>query len=124
MEAVVDKGTNGTGTAIVFVSNVLSGAISRFTFDLHASSVSAVVTTLSTGFNHRLDPAAIVLGPSGLVYSASNDTLYLASSTDNAVYAIPTATAATAPVTPTLLFQDATHLHGPLISRSCQMDIF
>lgn len=112
--AVVDKGVNGTGTAIVFVSNVLSGAISRFTLSYTASSLSANVITLSTGFSHRVDPAAIVLGPSGLVYSASNDTLYVASSTDNAVYAIPTATAATAAVKPTLLFGDSTHLHGPL----------
>ncbi len=112
--AVFDQGSNGTGKATVFVSNVLSGAISRFTFSYTPTNLGAVVNILSTGFNHRTDPAAIVLGPSGLVYDAANDTLYVASSTDNAVYAIPTATAATALVTPKLLFQDATHLHGPL----------
>jgi DNA-binding beta-propeller fold protein YncE len=70
---------------------------------------------LANGFTHRVDPAALVLGPTGLAYNASNDTLYVASSTDNAVYAIPTATASHgSPVAPTLVFQDFVHLHGPV----------
>ncbi len=112
--AVFDQGSNGTGTATVFVSNVLNGTISRFSLSYTPANLSATAVTLASGFNHRTDPAALVLGPSGLVYNAANDTLYVASSTDNAVYAIATAKAAGAAVTPTLLFQDATHLHGPL----------
>jgi hypothetical protein len=112
--AVDDLGSGGTGTAHVFVSNVLSGVISRFDITYTPSNLSATVTVVADGFNHRTDPAALVLGPSGLVYSASNDTLYVASSTDNAIYAIPTASKTSSPVTPTLLFQDFTHLHGPL----------
>lgn len=112
--AVDDLGTNGTGTAHVFVSNVLSGTVSRFDISYSPSSLSAGVVTIAGGFNHRPDPAALELGPSGLVYSASNDTLYVASSVDNAIYAIPTATKAQTPVSQMLVFQDLTHLHGPL----------
>ncbi len=112
--AVDDLGSNGTGTAYVFISNVLSGSISRFTISYTPSALSAAVITLATGFDHRTDPAALVLGPSGLVYSASNDTLYVASSADNAIYAIATATQSPSAVTPTLFIQDSTHLHGPL----------
>ncbi|MGA8029558.1 MAG: hypothetical protein WB992_20640 [Bryobacteraceae bacterium] len=112
--AVYDNGNGITGTAHVFVSNVLSGVISRFDITYTASSASATVTIIAKGFNHRPDPAAIVLGPSGLAYSPSNDTLYVASSTDNAIYEIPTAAATHSIVSATLLFQDLTHLHGPL----------
>ncbi|MGA3133553.1 MAG: PEP-CTERM sorting domain-containing protein [Terracidiphilus sp.] len=112
--AIHDTGNGVTGTAQVFVSNVLSGVISRFTINYTASSLSATVMVLADGFNHRLDSAALVLGPSGMAYSASNDTLYIASSTDNAIYEITGATQATSTVTPTLLVQDSTRLHGPL----------
>ena len=59
-------------------------------------------------------PAALELGPSGLAYSASSDTLYVASSTDNAVYKVPTATTNHSTVPASLFFSDPTHLHGPL----------
>jgi hypothetical protein len=112
--AVVDNGNGVTGTAHVFVSNVLSGVVSRFDISYTAANLSATVTIVAEGFNHRTDPAALVLGPSGLVYSASNDTLYVASSTDNAIYEIPTATATSTTVAAKLFFEDTTHLHGPL----------
>jgi len=113
--AIYDTGNGVSGSAHAFVSNVLSGAVSRFDITYTATEVSATALVLAEGFNHRLDPAALVLGPSGLAYDPANDTLYVASSADNAVYQIPTATAPhSAPVTATLFFQDFTHLHGPL----------
>ena len=113
--AVYDTGNGVSGTAHVFLSNVLSGVVSRFDITYNAASISASALVLAEGFTHRTDPAALVLGPSGLAYSATNDTLYVASSTDNAVYEIPTAAAPhSAPVSATLFFQDLTHLHGPL----------
>jgi hypothetical protein len=113
--AVDDLGSAGSGTAHVFVSNVLSGVVSRFDITYTPTALGATALTLAVGFNHRFDPAALVLGPSGLVYNATNDTLYVASSSDNAIYQIPTATAPhTAPVSASLFFQDFTHLHGPL----------
>jgi hypothetical protein len=113
--AVVDAGNGVSGTAHVFLSNVLSGVVSRFDITYNATQISATALVLAEGFNHRFDPAALVLGPSGLTYDAANDTLYVASSADNAIYQIPTATAPHgAPVSATLFFQDFTHLHGPL----------
>lgn len=112
--AVDDLGSNGTGTAHVFVSNVLSGAISRFDLSYSPTGGGAGVTVLATGFNHRLDPAALVLGPSGLAYDSVHNVLLVASSADNAIYQIPNAATAATAQPPTLLFADAVHLHGPL----------
>jgi hypothetical protein len=50
-----------------------------------------------------------------MAYDAIHDILYVASSTDNAVYQIPTAAAPhSSPVSASLFFQDTTHLHGPI----------
>jgi hypothetical protein len=113
--AVYDTGNGVSGTAHVWVSNVLSGDVTRFDISYNATNISATALVLANGFTHRTDPAALVLGPSGLAYSASNDTLYVASSTDNSIYEIPTAAAPhSIPVAATLFIQDLTHLHGPL----------
>jgi hypothetical protein len=103
--------------ASVFVSNVLDGTV--FRFDLKLTQIPAGFTILGThkigtGFSHRTDPGAIALGPSGLAYSSEKDLLYVASSTDNAVYTIPDALETSGPTTGTLLFSDLTHLHGPV----------
>ncbi len=93
---------------------MLSGVVSRFDVNYTPTNAGATATVLATNFNHRLDPAALVLGPSGLAYSASNDTLYVASSADNAIYEIPTASKAQSPTTASVFIQDLAHLHGPL----------
>lgn len=107
---------HNNGTATVFVSNVLAGTVVRLTLAYQAEAVTFVVgTVIGSGFSHRLDPAALVLGPSGLLYDAIHDILYVASSTDNAVYALHGAGAATSSLgTGTLIYQDLVHLHGPL----------
>lgn len=113
--AIKDTGNGVTGTANVFLSNILSGTVVRFDMTYNATAISSTVLVLADGFSHRLDPATLVLGPSGLAYDSVHDILYVASSSDNAVYQIPTASAPhSTPVTATLLFQDFTHLHGPL----------
>ncbi len=107
----------GNGTAQIFVSNVLSGNIERYAITYSGSTVNSVSApiTIGSGFSHRTDPAALVLGPSGLAYDAAHDILYVASSADNAVYALAGAgAAATSLGTGTQLFQDPVHLHGPL----------
>jgi hypothetical protein len=112
--AVYDTGNGVSGSARVFVSNVLSGVISRFDITYSATSLSATATVISTGFNHRTDPAALVLGPSGLAFDSVHDMLYVASSADNAIYTIAGALTTSGPVVAGLFAQDFIHLHGPL----------
>jgi len=108
----------GGGTAQIFVSNVLSGTVVRFEviYDGGGQVVSVPrVFTVASGYAHRPDPAALVLGPSGLAYDAQHDILYVASSADNAIYAIAQAGNVTSTQgTGTVIFNDATKLHGPL----------
>lgn len=100
----------------VFVSNVLNGTISRLSFERNKGIlILKKSTVIATGLNHRPDPAALEIGPTGLLYSAGNDTLYFASSYDNAIYKIHHAsTVGSDGATPKLVLQDLTHLHGPL----------
>jgi hypothetical protein len=101
--------------AQIFVSNVLNGTIVRFDVKYDATTFNVVKkVTIGTGFSHRTDPAAIVLGPSGLSYDREHDTLFVASSTDNAIYALSDAGSRSAPGTPKVIYSDVTHLHGPL----------
>jgi hypothetical protein len=112
--AVHDQGSE----AQIFVSNVLNGTIMRFDLSFFKNSTTILtrqVVQVGGGFSHRLDPNALVLGPSGLAYDAANDILYVASSSDNAVYAIANAGSVQSYTgMGTMIYQDMTHLHGPL----------
>jgi sugar lactone lactonase YvrE len=108
---VDDHGT----TADVFVSNVLNGTITRIVLSVSATGVAVdSMTQIASGYSHRLDPAALVLGPAGLAFDATTDTLYVASSAVNAVYAVPNAETATGSSgTGTIIYSDPMKLHGP-----------
>ncbi len=112
--AIHDEGS----TANLFFSNVLNGTITRLDLAFSANGESVAILgahTIASGFNHRTDPAALVLGPSGLYYAAATDTLYVASSLDNAVYAIESAVGSNADrKTGKIIYQDNVHLHGPI----------
>ena len=45
-------------------------------------------TRIGSGYMHRFDSAALVIGPTGLAYDARNDTVYVASTGDNEIFAI------------------------------------
>jgi hypothetical protein len=102
----------------VFVSNVLNGTVSRLDFKIShgGKSIALVKTTqIASGYTHRSDPAALELGPTGLAFDTHRNTLFVASTADEAVYAIPKASKATSSAgIGSLIFQDSTHLHGPL----------
>ena len=108
----------GGGAAQVFVSNVLSGDIVRLdvTYDGGGQTVAIRgAIKIATGFPHRTDPAALVLGPSGMAYDAQHDVLYVSESADNSIYAIQDAADLTSSQgTGSVIFNDATKLHGPL----------
>ncbi len=112
--AIMDTGTG----AHVFVSNVLTGTITRLDVTFPAGGDTVVidkVVEVASGFSHRLDPAALVLGPSGLSYNSATDTLYVASSSDNAIYSLKGVRAAKSSLgSGQVVYQDYNHLHGPL----------
>ena len=106
-------------TAQIFVANVLSGTVSRL--DVTVGGAKGITinnrTMIANGYMHRTDPSALVLGPTGLLYNSSLAVLYVASTADNKVFAVPNAGTATmlpAPSTGKVVFDDATVLHGPL----------
>ena len=101
--------------AQVFVSNVVSGTVSRLDLAVGPADVTLMHgAQIATGYLHRPDPAALVLGPTGLAYDRDADILYVAATADNAIFAVPNAGKAGAPVTKgAQVFADPT-LRGPL----------
>jgi hypothetical protein len=71
--------------------------------------------TIASGYVHRGDPAALFVAPTGLVYDAGRDRLYVASTGDNAVYAINHAASTQSDNGQgSIIYQDDAHLHGAL----------
>lgn len=103
-------------TAQVFVSNVLSGTVARlnvFVGDDNFHILSA--TQIAHGYSFAPNSAAVVVGPTGLAYNPFADLLYVASTDDNAIFAIPFAGITNQDVKRGLpIYTDNTHLHGPL----------
>ncbi len=109
----VDEGSH----AQVFVSNVLTGTISRFNLSFPAKGGVQVnsVSQIGSGFLHTGDPAAFELGPGGLAYDAHNGNLYVTSEVDSSIYAIPNALHTKVDHgTGVLVVHDTTNLHGPV----------
>jgi hypothetical protein len=105
------------GRAQVFVSNVLSGTVTRIDLGIPKGGTPMVEseTQIASGFAHRTDPNALVVGPTGLAFDARTETLYVASTADNAIFAIPDASDTHRDHgTGRLIFNDPTYLHGPL----------
>ncbi|HLM98081.1 MAG TPA: hypothetical protein VK335_02295 [Bryobacteraceae bacterium] len=104
--------------AQMFVSNVLSGTVVRFDLSFFENSDAVQIrqkVQIASGYQHRGDPAALELGPSGLAYDAANDILYVASSLENAVFQINNAGSMMSDGgTGKMIYQDNTHLHGPI----------
>lgn len=111
---IADEGSQ----AHIFVSSVLNGTVSRLDVSIASGKVTLQKkTSIANGYAHRTDPAALVLGPTGLALDRQTDTLYVASTADNAIYSVPNALRATTAVNKgTLVFSD-THLRGPLALR-------
>ena len=107
-------------TAQLYVSNVLNGTVTRINLKVvtHHGSTSvnvASMTQIGSGFAWQGNPAAVVVGPTGLAYNAKTDTLYVAATDNNAIFAIPHASQTHADKgTGTLIYQDPAHLFGPL----------
>jgi hypothetical protein len=111
---VHDEGSH----AEVFVSNVLTGTVTRLDLEVPARGNHIEVESMvqiASGYTHRTDPSALLLGPTGLAYDERTDTLYVASTADNAIYSISHAAARRRDAGKGhLVYQDDAHLHGPL----------
>ncbi|MBV9620345.1 MAG: hypothetical protein JO341_04915 [Gammaproteobacteria bacterium] len=101
--------------ALLFVANVLSGTVSRLELGVGPSTVTVLNRAqIAKGYKHEPNAAALVLGPTGLAFDDRRDLLYVASTDDNAIFAVLHAGHASSAVTKgTLVFADP-HLRGPL----------
>jgi len=105
-------------TAQVFVSNVLSGTVTRIDLRIPDNGGKPIVlsaTQIGSGYAVGTNSAALVVGPTGLAFDAKTDTLFVASTEDNAVYAIHNAlTTHGQSGKGTLIYNDKNYLNGPL----------
>nr|CUV43706.1 conserved protein of unknown function [Ralstonia solanacearum] len=113
MTVIIDNGQQVTA----FVSNVLNGTVARIDLNISPNGATLLQSShlIASGYAHRPDPAALVVGPTGLAYDAAHDMLYVASTNDNKVFAIAGAAALAHDNGPgSVIYQDSNHLRGPL----------
>jgi len=110
--ALFDEG----GRALYFVANGLNGTVVRYDLDVDPTGVTfRHPTVIASGYLHNADPVTFVDAPTGLVYDPYKDVLYVASSQDNAVYAVRDAGDRKHDGgVGKIIYQDPTHLHGAL----------
>jgi hypothetical protein len=90
------------GSADLFVTNVLNGTVAGGGKVVHGGTVTRLtlnglngkmpelqsINVIGSGFSERTDPAALVIGPTGLGLSRNANLLYVADSLNNRVTAI------------------------------------
>ena len=103
------------GWAHIFVSNVANGTVSRIDVTVGAKGLTVTkMTTIAKGYTVAPSGPAVILGPTGLAFDGRSGTLYVASTAENAIYAVANAGRASASVNRgRLVFADS-HLIGPL----------
>jgi hypothetical protein len=109
--AFSEQGTH----VLLFVSNVGTQTVTRISLKAQQSGKFTVenLTQIASGYAGDCDPATFVMGTAGLAYDASKDVLYVASTEDNAIFAIPNASTTTDQGPGALIYRDNVHLHGP-----------
>jgi hypothetical protein len=104
--------STGAQQVDLFVSNVLNGTVAaggnevnqgtvvRVTLAMHGSKAPSVAAerVIATGLAERTDPAALVIGPTGLAMGIGGGTLYVADTLANRIAAIPLALVRQQPV--------------------------
>jgi hypothetical protein len=112
--AVFDQGNK----AKYFVANALTGNIVRYDLVITSGSPGSVTfnnPTVIATYPQECDPVTFFDSPTGLVYDSHKDVLYVASTVDNAVFAVSSAAnrrdnAGKGKV----VYEDPEHLHGAL----------
>ncbi|MGH9823971.1 MAG: hypothetical protein ACREDR_12050 [Blastocatellia bacterium] len=109
--AVDDEGH----TATAYVSNVVSGTVTRIDLAVNKTGVKVLSrTSIAAGFNHSCSAATFVIGPTGLAFDSNANVLYVASTGDNAIFAIDNASTTAGGGMGRQIYSDNVHLHGPL----------
>ena len=104
--------------ARIFVSNVANGTVSRLDVTVSAKGLAvSKMTTIASGYIVQPNVAAVIVGPTGLAFDAGRDTLYVASTADDTIYAVANAGRATASVQRGRVVFSSSHLRGPLALR-------
>jgi hypothetical protein len=109
--AIIDNGNSAT----LFVANGLSGTVTRLDLTWTNAKIVQSAIQIGSGYAHQCDPVTFVDAPTGLVYNPKTGDLYVASTADNKVFVLhDAATTDKDEGTGQVLYQDNTHLHGPL----------
>jgi hypothetical protein len=110
--ALVDHGDRAT----VYVSNALDGTVNRLDFKVSSTGLTLVKgANVASGYVHQGDPVALFDAPTGLVYDEQRDVLYVASTGDNAVFAVRDAAGRKSSAgMGHVIYADNAHLHGAL----------
>lgn len=112
--AVDDHG----GSAHIFVSNVANGTVSRLDVTVGGKGLKVdKMTTIGSGYTVQPNVAAVIVGPTGLAFDVHTGNLYVASTADDAIYAIANANQATSSGGRGHLIFANSHLRGPLALR-------
>ena len=112
--AIDDRGSE----AHIFVANVLNGTVARLDVAVASSGVTLVKKTLiATGYSHVPNAAALILGPTGLALDEGTGILYVASTSDNTIYAISNAIQRNSSVDRGFVVFAGPQLRGPLALR-------
>jgi hypothetical protein len=96
---------DGGRLAALFVTNVLNGTVAANGNVVNGGTVVRLLlsipdggsphlvdsTVIASGFPERTDPAALVIGPTGVAFDERTGILYVADSLDNRITAIPAA---------------------------------
>jgi hypothetical protein len=110
----------------LFVANVLDGTVIRIDLSLPGGTPIKInvtkVTQVASGYKHRTDTTAFVVGPTGLFYDKAADVLYVAATVGiaaatvekSAIFKIAHAGTTTGSSGPGTLVFDDPHLRGPL----------
>ncbi len=100
---------DGGKNVSLFVTNVLNGTVGgngkvvnhgtvlrlNLTISKGSNPVLVSTTTIGSGFSEKTDPAALVIGPTGVHLASDGTTLYVADSVNNRIASISNATTRT-----------------------------
>ena len=117
-------------TADLFVTNVLNGTVAAGGADVNRGTVVRIrlhlprdgdslpvaswPVVIGSGFAEHTDPAALVVGPTGLTLSRRGNTLYVADTASNRIAAIPDASTRTNTAFNGANLTSGGHLNSPL----------